>query len=269
MDVIGDLLRSQKLTTNGLGTRSFSAVRIPLTGCITVDPNDKRKLLCLESELWQNYPGYDEPPMGGHELLSWSISRINILAAHHRLDTIGSVDGEKSDAILLLAQTLAKGDPDVLRALLTDFEDIIYQWRRQGLQAARIGISFLLSIISEASMQDVKAVAMSKLGSILSSHNDTTEYMSIPHFDIRPQSFFDWSQSSVYSSPQLADGAIRLQGALLSRLAQTDLTSFTDSCGGIGCGVNPLERWTRTLGLAGKERNVSCSITPGVAWTKI
>ena len=242
--------------------------RIPLTISI-VDLNDKRRLLEIESELWQKDTEYAESPIQRHDkLLSRRVSRYSILAAHHRLDTVRHLDGEESAAIHDLVRELVKGDPDVLHALVTDFKDVIYQWRGQEIEAVRIGISFLLSVICEVSMQDVKAVAMSKLGSILSSHNSrhgSIESTSMPHFVTRPESFFNWSRGYVHPSPQLADGELRLQGAVLSRLTQTNLKSVRNTYGGIIRGVHPLETWIRTLRLAGKECNVSNPITPIIA----
>lgn len=234
-----------------------------------VGPNDKRRLLDLESELWQKGPGYVEPPIARYEkLLSRDISRYNILIAHHRLDTVGPLNGEESAAITSLVQELARGDPDVLHALVADFEDVVYQLRGQESKAVQISISFLLSVLEESCVQDVKAVAMSKLGNLLSSHNpryDSTENTSMPRYITGPESFLDWTRDSVHSSPQVADGKIRLQGAILSRSAMTNINSAADIYGRLGCNTNVLEKWTRTLRLAGNECNVSDSKTPGVA----
>lgn len=191
-----------------------------------------------------------------------------MLTAHHRLDNVGPVDGEKSAAVTSLVQELARGDPDVLNALVTDFEDVVYQWRGQEIKAVRISILFLVSVLNESSVQDIKAVAMSKLGSLLSSHyprHDFTKNRSIPRYITGSESFFDWIRHSVHSSPQVADGEIRLQGAILSRSAMININSAADTYGSLGCNTNVLEQWTRTLRLAGNECNVSDCKTAGVA----
>lgn len=147
---------------------------------------------------------------------------------------------------------------------MTDFEDVIYQWRGQEIESIQLGILFLLSVISEGSVQDVEAVAMSKLGSLLSSQDSrhaSTLHKSTPRYGIRPESLFDLTRVATHSSPQLADGAIRLQGAILSGLILTNFISFEDP---YGDGVYSLEMLTRTLTLAGNECNVSSSITPRV-----
>ena len=257
MDVVADLLRSQRLGTKGLVMRLYRFT-VPLTSR-TVDPDDKRRLLDIESELWYKNATYGQLDGGHGNLLDRSISRYDILAAQHRLDTVGSVDGVNLAAIPNLVRQLAKSDPDILYRLVTDFEDVIYQWRGQDIEAFQIGTSILLSIVSEVPMEDVKAVAMSKLGNLLSLHSSThgsADYTSVPQFFAMLESFSDWNRASVHSSPEVADGAIRLQGAVISMLTQTKVNSFTDMYGGLRCAISPLEAWTRTVGLAGNECNV-------------
>lgn len=257
MDVVADLLRSQRLSTKGLVIRLYP-FRVPLTSS-TVDPDDKRRLLDIESELWYKSATYGQLDAGRGNLLSRSISRCDILAAQHRLDTIGSVDGINLAAIPNLFRQLAKGDPDILYRLVIDFEDVIYQWRGPDIEAFQISTSILLAVVSEVPMEDVKAVAMSKLCSLLSLHSSrhvSAAYTSVPQFFAMLESFSDWNRASIHSSPQVADGAIRLQGAVISTLTQAKVNSFTDMYGGLRCAVNPLEAWTRTVGLAGDECNV-------------
>lgn len=255
-----------------LGNSSISCINIPLTRSV-VSPDDKRRLLDLESELWQRGPEHAELTIGGcDKLLNRGISRYNILTAHHRLDNVGFVNDKESGTITALAQELARGDPDVPHALVTEFEDVSYQWRGQEDKSVQDSILFLLSILNEDCTQDVKAVAMSKLGTLLSSYSprrDSSENTSISRYITSLEPVLDSTQGSVHSSPQIADGAIRLQGAVLSRSAMSNFASFPDTYGSLGSNKNVLETWTKTLRLAGHECNVSNSITPGDASTKL